>query len=188
MNETQHARVVTHRRTATWDVPAPSPEPAPVTLRPARDTDAADLTAMLASLSVQSGFHRFLTGLGRPSQALVSRLLRRDDQHGAWLAIDHRWFVVGHVQWAVQEGVVDLGVVVADSWQGRGIGRRLLQAAMAEAAVAGARTVQVDVHHENRQVLRLLRSALPRAAASSDGALLTFRAPLADALGSVALS
>jgi GNAT superfamily N-acetyltransferase len=159
-----------------------------VTLRPARATDAADLSAMLATLSVQSAFHRFLAGLGHPSRQLVARLLRRDARHGAWLAMDHRWFVVGHVQWAVADGVADLGVVVADQWQRRGVGRRLIQAALSEAAVAGATALQVDVHRDNGRVLRLVRTALPRAAVTQEGPLLTFRAPLADALSPSAVA
>jgi acetyltransferase len=175
------------QQSTTQQVPAALPERATFTLRRAHETDAADLAAMLAALSVESAFHRFLTGLGRPSRKLVARLLRSDDQHGAWLAVDHRSLVVGHAQWAVADGVADLGVVVADHWQRRGVGRRLLRAAVSEAAVAGARALQVDVHGENHRVLRLVRTALPRARVTHEGTLLTFRSPMADALSRLAM-
>ncbi|MGZ4598221.1 MAG: GNAT family N-acetyltransferase, partial [Actinomycetes bacterium] len=121
----------------------------------------------------------FLTGLGRPSPQLVARLLLRDDRHGAWLAVDHREFVVGHVLWALDAEVVDLGVVVADAWQGRGVGRQLIQVAMSEATAAGARAVEVDVHLENRRMLRLLRTILPGATVTYEADLVTLQASLA---------
>lgn len=132
---------------------------------------------MLAGLSVASSYFRFLTGLGAPSAALVARLLRRDTEHGAWLAMVGE-VPVGHVMWALDDDTVELGVVVTDRWQQRGIGRWLVQSALAEAAVAGASRVRLDVHVENHRVIATLRRTLPAALVAREGELLTFRAPL----------
>ena len=158
-------------------VPADSRVPADVRLRRTCVDDTAGLTSMLTELSPASSFFRFLTGLGRPSDRLVARLLHRDSTHGAWLAVVGD-SPVGHVMWALADDAVELGVVVTDAWQRRGIGRWLVQAALAEAAVAGAVVVRLDVHVENRRVVTMLRRALPDARVTRETELLTFRAPM----------
>ena len=116
---------------------------------------------MLAGLSPTSTYLRFLSG-GRPSDRMVARLLQRDATHGAWLAMVGDT-AVGHVMWALADDAVEVGVVVTDAWQQRGIGRWLIQSALAEAAVAGAVAVHLDVHVENRQGIGMLRRAMPDA-------------------------
>lgn len=162
-------------------VPAEPRMPADVRLRRTCADDAAGLTTMLTGLSPASSFFRFLTGLGRPSDRLVARLLHRDSTHGGWLALvgDAR---VGHVMWALADDAVELGAVVTDAWQRRGIGRCLVQAALAEAAVAGAVTTRLDVHLENRPVVAMLRRAMPDALVTCEADLLTFRAPMSAAM------
>jgi L-amino acid N-acyltransferase YncA len=56
----------------------------------------------------------------------------------------------------VADGVVEVGAMVADAWQGRGLGRALVDRGLAEAAAHGARSVRLVVHHENRTLLRRL--------------------------------
>jgi GNAT superfamily N-acetyltransferase len=151
--------------------------PAPVRLRHAHLGDGAGLTAMLEGLSVTSAWFRFLGGLRRPSPQVVARLLQTDATHGAWLATVDA-IPVGHIMWALGDDAVELGVVVTDAWQRRGIGRWLTQTALAEAAVAGATVVQLDVHTENRRAIAMVRQALPEALVTREAELLTFRAPL----------
>jgi GNAT superfamily N-acetyltransferase len=158
-------------------VPAELRVPADVRLRRTCADDATGLTTMLTGLSPASSFFRFLTGLGRPSDRLVARLLHRDPTHGGWLALVGD-APVGHVMWALADDVVELGAVVTDAWQRRGIGRWLVQAALAEAAVAGAVTTRLDVHLENRAVVAMLRRAMPDALVTREADLLTFRAPM----------
>jgi ribosomal protein S18 acetylase RimI-like enzyme len=153
-----------------------------VWIRRTRPDDAGDLATMIRSLSLTSAFGRFLAGVSQPSAGLVQLMVRRGPQRGAWVATDGD-AIVGHAMWAVADGVVDAGVVVADNWQGRGLGRRLFRAAIAEAGAAGAIAVNLDVHSSNRRVVGMLRRALRTAEISRDGALLTFRARLADVLG-----
>jgi acetyltransferase len=150
-------------------------------IRRTRPDDAGGLAAMIRSLSLTSAFGRFLAGVSEPPAGLVQQMIRRGPERGAWVATDGD-AIVGHAMWVVTDGVVDAGVVVADDWQGRGFGRRLFRAAIAEAGTAGASTVHLDVHSSNRRVVRMLRKALPAAEISRDGALLMFRVGLADLL------
>ncbi|WP_065571988.1 GNAT family N-acetyltransferase [Microbacterium oleivorans] len=55
----------------------------------------------------------------------------------------------------VYRGVVEHSVYVADSAQGRGVGRALLDAFMADAAAAGIWTVQASIFPENLASLAL---------------------------------
>jgi GNAT superfamily N-acetyltransferase len=151
-----------------------------VALRRSGAGDAASLTEMLAGLSPMSSYLRFLSG-GRPSDRMVARLLHRDSTHGAWLATAGD-LTVGHVMWALApDGAVEVGVVVSDAWQHRGIGRWLIQSALAEAAVAGAVAVRLNVHTENGRVIGMLRRSMPDAVVTRDAGMLTYLAPMRSA-------
>lgn len=152
-------------------------------LRPAGPGDEQLLAALLAGLSPASAFHRFMAGLGTPKPALLRALLREGEDRGAWLAVERTPAgterAIGHACWSVQaDGVADLGVVVADDAQGRGIGGGLFRAAAQAAAGAGARAVHLDVHPENRRVAAILRRRLGAAALAWDQGLLTVDLPM----------
>ncbi len=127
-----------------------------IQVRPAGAADTDGLRELVAGLSPRSAFLRFCAGVGTPSGRLLAALLRRDAEHGAWVATSGR-AVVGHLSWAVvADGVVEVGAMVADPWQGRGLGRALVDHGLAEAAARGASHVRLVVHHENRTLLRRL--------------------------------
>ena len=129
-----------------------------IQVRPAGAADTDGLRDLVAGLSPRSAFLRFCAGVGTPSARLLAALLRRDRHHGAWVAT-HGSSTVGHLSWAVvADGVVEVGAMVADAWQGRGLGRALVDRGLAEAATHGARDVRLVVHHENRTLLRRLAS------------------------------
>lgn len=127
-----------------------------IQVRPARPDDGDALRDLVSGLSPRSAFLRFCAGVGTPSARMVALLLRRDRTHGAWVA-ERDGALLGHVGWAVvAPGVVELGAMVADSWQRRGLGRLLVDRGLAEAAGVGATTVRLVVHGENRTLLRRL--------------------------------
>ncbi len=141
-----------------------APERLVVTVRRGDPADAGVLAAMLRGLSPTSGFQRFLVGFGEPKPALVRTLLATGPQRGALLAVLPDGRTVGHACWSVSpDAVADVGVVVTDAWQRRGLGRQLVETAVFAAGSAGARRLHLDVHPENRLVVRLLRERLPRA-------------------------
>ena len=127
-----------------------------IQVRRAGGDDADGLRELVTGLSPRSAFLRFCAGVGSPSSRMLAALLRRDADHGAWVAV-HGRTTVGHLSWAVvADGVVEVGAMVADAWQGRGLGRALVDRGLAEAAAHGARSVRLVVHHENRTLLRRL--------------------------------
>jgi GNAT superfamily N-acetyltransferase len=161
----------------------PSP---PVVLRPSGPDDEQLLADLLCGLSPTTSFHRFMAGLGCPSWGLVRRLLRTGADRGAILALRPQpggARAVGHACWVVAPAaVVDIGVVVADAEQGRGIGSALFSAAARHAGRAGATSVHLDVHPDNRRVAASLRRRLGGSAFAWEQGLLTVDAPLADVL------
>jgi ribosomal protein S18 acetylase RimI-like enzyme len=164
-------------------------------IRPAGPDDAALLADLLNGLSPGTAFYRFMGGLGGASPALVRALLRTGPRRGVLLAVEASEAreagqsgerVVGHACWSVNDAdSADLGVLVADEAQGRGIEGALFVAAAEAAAGVGARTVHLDVHPDNRRVVAILRHRLGPGALTWDQGLMTVDAPLADVVRDV---
>lgn len=148
-----------------------------IQVRRAGPADAAELSRLVAELSPEAAHLRFFVGVGTPTARFVAALLRRDESHGAWVcAAGDR--LVGHASWGRDGAAAEVGVVVAERWQGRGLGRSLLEAALAEAADRGLTDVRLHVHAENRWLARRLSSGAVRAAV--EGGVVTVTRPLSD--------
>jgi GNAT superfamily N-acetyltransferase len=159
----------------------------PVVLRRGGPGDEHLLADLLGSLSPTSSFHRFMAGVGAANSPLVRGLLRTDACHGALFALPADGAgarALAHACWAVgSTGAADVAVVVADDAQGQGLGTVLFAAAVRIAALAGATTLHLDVHPENRRLAAALRRRLgPGSLAWQDG-VLSVDAPMADVIG-----
>ncbi|GAA3443080.1 hypothetical protein Pve01_33860 [Planomonospora venezuelensis] len=64
---------------------------------------------------------------------------------------------------AVEIAVVEIAVVVADDWQGRGLGSRLVRRLVRRATAGGAQALRMDVLGGNRKVLSMIRREWPEA-------------------------
>ena len=150
-------------------------EDAPTTtLRRARSGDLEAFTAFVADLSPTTSYRRFFTGVSHLPTAYATRLLRSGATSGAWLAWDDD-VVVGHGFWAAMgPDTAELALVVADNAQGRGVGRALTTAALADATAAGMRQLELVVQRDNRLVADLVSRRWPhRHTAVRDGLLVT---------------
>ena len=132
-------------------------------IRPARPDDEERIRRFLTGLSLHTQTLRFFTGVTSPNAGLVRALLAVDERRDALVAT-LGGEIVGHAM-SYRGGCADveIAVVVADQWQGFGIGPRLIDTLLLRAAVRGARTVGMDVLGENRRVLRLVRRLWPDA-------------------------
>ena len=83
----------------------------------------------------------------------------------------------GHVRRAEQHS--DIGVVVADSWQGQGVGSALMKALVARAVHRGVTCLTMDVLHGNHQVLAMIAAHWPMSRSSRSRECLTILAPVA---------
>jgi GNAT superfamily N-acetyltransferase/ketosteroid isomerase-like protein len=92
------------------------------------------------------GSHRDLIDLFRLAEDSESALDRYIDLGTVWVARDESGTVVGHLQSVVRDdGLVRevVNTAVVETWRGRGVGRRLLDHAVAEARRNGARHVEL---------------------------------------------
>jgi GNAT superfamily N-acetyltransferase len=54
------------------------------------------------------------------------------------------------------ESVTEIGVVVADAWQGQGVGSALVRALLRRALARGVTSLSMDVLPDNQQVLAMI--------------------------------
>lgn len=139
-----------------------------VLVRPILPQDAPLFDAFVRGLAARSRYLRFHGPLAALPADALARLVRVD--HCGHLALVASVFD-GRAETAIAEaryvldglegvpGEVEFAVAVADAWQGRGIGRRLLAALARAAADAGHERLVGDVHTDNVAMLALARSA-----------------------------
>lgn len=132
-------------------------------LRWAARSDLDALRRFLAGLSLQSAYRRFFAGVRRVSDPMLVRLLSQDASRTAVVAV-HDGEIVGHAMYALSHGdepTADIAVVVADAWQRRGIGSRLVAAVVDEARARGVRRAGFTVLPENEPVRRMVLRTWP---------------------------
>ncbi len=172
----------------TWAAPTPTATAAPerwllaggreVRLRPIAAADAVAEQAFFSALSLDSRHKRFHVGLRELSPALLKLLTEVDQsQHVAWVVEaeepDHP--VIADVRYVHETGRpehAEFALAVADDWQGRGLGRRLIAHLAAHARRHGVQHLYGDVLADNRRMLALMRDLGARLQAHPDGAQL----------------
>ncbi len=144
---------------------------AAVEIRPARVDDERRVRDFVVGLSPRTQTLRFFAGVPRPAASLVRAMIARDERRHALLAVrpgPTGDVIVGHAMSCHtgapgSAGVAEIAVVVADEWQGRGIGRRLIERLVLRAAACGIAELGMDVMGENRRVLKMVRRQWPDA-------------------------
>ena len=163
---------------------------AAVAIRQTRPEDLPALRDFFAGLSAHTRYLRFF-GPVTPGAALLRTLAGFADNIDALVAV-RRGVIVGHAM-AVDRiephnpkglrgtRVTDIGVVVDDAWQGRGVGAALMRALVTGAQARGVTTLEMDVLDGNRQVLAMVTAHWPAARVehNSDGFAIRVRLPQA---------
>ena len=133
-----------------------------VTVRPIRPEDAEIEQSFVRELSDESRYNRFMDTLRELSPRLLAHFTRVDyDRHMALIAVAGK--NGGEIQVGVARYVADddrtraeFAIVIADGWQHKGLGTRLMQALMAAASGAGIRILHGAVLASNHKMLRLM--------------------------------
>src|SRR6185437_4591187 len=100
-----------------------------VTIRPIRITDAAMEEDFIRRLSPQTKHYRFLGGVRELSPAQVSKLCDVDGRHS-----------MAFVATVCRDGrEMEIGVTVADDWQHKGLGTKLMNQLIQSARCAGVK-------------------------------------------------
>jgi GNAT superfamily N-acetyltransferase len=151
-------------------------------VRPEQDLPA--LSDFFAGLSTHSRYLRFF-GPVTPGAALLRTLAGCAGNVDALVAV-RGGAIVGHAM-AVDRTepkdtrVTDIGVVVDDAWQGRGVGAALMRAIVTGAQARGVTLLEMDVLDGNRQVLAMVTGHWPaaRVERTPDGLAIRVRLPQA---------
>jgi GNAT superfamily N-acetyltransferase len=157
---------------------------AAVAIRQASPDDLPAIGEFFAALSAYTRYLRFF-GPVTPGAALLRTLAGIPDSIDALLAVRGS-LIVGHAM-AVDRTeargarVTDIGVVVHDAWQGRGVGSALMRALVTGAQTRGVTTLEMDVLDGNRRVLAMITGHWPAARVdhNSDGFAIRVRLPSA---------
>lgn len=147
-----------------------------VLLAPIRAEEAELLQDFVRTLSVESRAKRFFAALPELTPKLLERATRIDyRQHSGWLTkivVNGAEQVIGWAEYvadaAGEQG--EFALVVADAWQGRGLGRRLMDQLIAWASAAGLRVLTGSVLATNDAMLNLARTLGFTVRASAEGA------------------
>jgi GNAT superfamily N-acetyltransferase len=142
----------------------------------ANPSDRLALLAFLRELSPQTAYNRFVTRAATVDVVDVQLVLASDPCHRAVLALRGEE-IVGHAHAVASpdDNSVELGVVVADEWQGRGIGPRLVRALLGTGPVARADELELFVLAWNARARHMINSLWPDAIADRDGELIHYR-------------
>jgi acetyltransferase len=135
-----------------------------LSVRPIRHDDGELEEAFVRGLSAEAGYQRMLGGGTKVTPEWIDSLTHIDyDRHMAFAATT----VIGGVERfvGVARYVVDgskqsaeVALVIADAWQGQGLGRGLLEVLVEHAASAGMREATGIVLATNVTMLGLVRS------------------------------
>ena len=161
-----------------------------MTIRPPDPADLAPLTAFLAGLSTRTRVQRFFAPV-RPTPALVRSACGQASPAGRAdvLLATHGGVIIGHAmaadraagQPAAGESLTEIGVVVADAWQGQGVGSALVRALLGRAQARGVTSLSMDVLPDNRQVLAMIAGHWAAARTRRDADCVTIQVTLPSA-------
>ena len=156
--------------------------PATAAIRPVRPADLAALSDFFAGLSVESRYLRFFAPV-TPAHGLLHLLSGAPANVDAIVAVADG-VIVGHAMAADRPEdpcgarATDVGVVVADAWQRRGVGAALMRALVIRAQARGVTSLAMDVLPGNRRVLAMIIGHWPDAAIGHSPDSLDIRIPL----------
>jgi len=152
----------------------------PVPIRRANVADVEAIRTFFTGLSAWTRYLRFFAAFTITPAML--RALSGGDTADAVIATG-QGVIVGHGIAADRIGpggttITEIGVVVADAWQGRGVGSALVRALISAAQARGAAIVAMEVLPGNRRVLAMIASHWPAASIDRSADSVVVRAQL----------
>ncbi|MFI5401848.1 MAG: GNAT family N-acetyltransferase [Planctomycetota bacterium] len=139
------------------------PDGTDVTIRPIRPEDAEIEQAFVRNLSPESRYLRFMRTLVELTPEMLARFTQIDyDREMAFVACiarDGRETEVGVARYATNPDgrTCEFAIVIADEWQGKGIGSRLMTELMRVARARGLKTMEGEVLASNTSMFELMR-------------------------------
>jgi RimJ/RimL family protein N-acetyltransferase len=143
-------------------------------IRPIRPDDEAGLRDLFARLSTRTVFQRFFRAWRKLPDEWYPRFVQVDYAQRLALVAEvdgadgARLLGVARYEPTDTDGVAEVALVVEDSWQGQGLGRRLLEALLDAAAARGIHRFRADALSDNRRILKLLAETVSIESSSTE--------------------
>lgn len=152
-----------------------------VSIRPIRPEDDSALVDVFEHLSPQTVYQRFFTALPEltPGMARYLSHVNYRSRMALVAEVDGRLVGVGRYERTPDPEVAELGLVVLDEWQDRGLGRVLLRETLRAAQANGIHRFRADVLSENRRMARLLASEAEIVGRQMEAGVITFQLKIA---------
>lgn len=135
-----------------------------VLVRPIRPEDARKEQDFVSNLSAQSKYFRFMHGLNKLTPEMLARFTQIDyDREMALVALapgdDARPTFVGVARYIINPdgNSCEFALTVADAWQSRGVGPKMMQRLMEIARDRGLDTMVGEVLAQNSRMLRMCK-------------------------------
>lgn len=135
----------------------------PITIRTLRPTDRDAEQRFISNLSPQTSYFRFHGTMRELPADLLDRFMNSDypDEMALIATVNEedgpRQVAVARFVRVTGTETAELAIVVADDWQGRGLGTRMLEDLRHCAIEAGIQHFQASVLAENRRMVALCR-------------------------------
>ena len=155
------------------------PTPVDVVVRPFALSDLPQVRAFYEGLSPATRYRRFWTFSWSGPEWELDHLATDPGSAAVVAWADDRVVGVGRAQRLNPEDDVEVALVVADGWQGSGIGRRLGAALARRARTDGIRHIRATVRPGNVASLHLFRQGFPSATAMWDAGEIVLTADVA---------
>jgi len=132
-----------------------------VLISPVRVSDEDALQELLYRLSDESSFFRFFGHCSTHPHQEVLRMVEVDEACSAAFVArvtdTEELIGIGRIDASPGSGVAELGVTIADAWQGRGVGSVLMNRLIEAARKRGFTSLVAEVLPRNARMQRLLR-------------------------------
>jgi RimJ/RimL family protein N-acetyltransferase len=149
-----------------------------VVVRNLRRSDRSRYVAAVNSLSPRSRYLRFGSPIRSLSEATVDRLMDADgERHVVLVAVEDDAIVAVGRYVIGAPRVAELALAVTDRWQGRGLGRAILERLVRRGSEASLSRLEATTLAENHASRRLLKSA-GFAPSGVDGRMVNYRLEL----------
>lgn len=155
----------------------------PVTLRPLQPADAAIERSFVTGLSERTRYNRLLGGAMKITDAYIRSLIDVDAAREVALAaitmLEDAEVIIGVARYVVDDAAgaegcgCEFALVIADAWQGRGIGHHMLDKLVAVARTRGLGVMHGEVLSTNQPMLKLARRLGFKLARHADDATIT---------------
>jgi acetyltransferase len=153
------------RRRQVLPVPDSEASLTGVTVRVAQPSDIGPLQQLYASLSTHTRAQRFFSPLRELPREMLNALESGDPAH-RFLVVEAQegkgnGTLLGFGQYAVETGQArcELALLIADEWQGCGLGTRLLHRLLQDAGASGLREARLETLHGNLAMRAMARRA-----------------------------